>query len=208
MRDPKNGDTGDTCAEASKSGDHSAIPTVGNAFGCLSPGLFVLRDGILAMATTHCMSLKETRHHAAAGVHRAKDSTQEEVNRLRFVTSKVAEHQSIYDRALAEYEKAEDVLKTARSDSSTVTNREEKLKKNNHLKSCEALVKSWAKNLDTARERLAFWEFKNTRQVELVGKLSDAAHAADLNYRRTCDMIDSDIGKVEALAEFLSSTRS
>ena len=201
------GEAGDPCTEFTKSLEESAVPRVGRD-GTLCPGLYVLRDGIMQLASSHCMSLKENRHHAAAGVLRAKDRTRDEVDRLRFFESKVTEHQAMYDKALSEYETEREVLKAARNDLSDVSNLEDKLKKTKYIKSCETLVNSWASNLEIARERLAYWEFKTTRQVALVGKLTDAAHSLEVAYRGTCEVIETDIRHVEALTEFLVRTQT
>ncbi|KAG0594647.1 hypothetical protein M758_UG096000 [Ceratodon purpureus] len=181
----------------------SARARTSNDLARVLPGLYVIKEGILPLLSSHCFSLRETRHTAAAEVHRAKDRQQEEVQRLRFVERKVAEKVAIHERALEEYEEAVHVLNAAREDRAAPVTMEEKLKKKNYLKNCEALVEFWAENLGIARERLTAWQFKNTRQIAIVGKLTDEAHTTEVNYMRTSNMIDVDIANLQAVSELL-----
>ena len=165
--------------------------------------MYLIRDEVLPLLSARTFSLREARHAAAAVVHRAKDRKQEEIERLRFFERKVSEKMTIHDRALEEYEKARHVLSTARDDRAATVNLEEKTQKAIYRKNCEALVKSWGITLDSAREGLALWQFKNTRQIAFVGKLTDEAHGAELTYRRTSDMIDVDISNLQTVSDFL-----
>ena len=166
-------------------------------------GLQVIREGIIPLVSSQSMRLRENRHVAAGIVHRAKDRAKEEVDRLRFVERKVAENRAINDRALEEYEKAQEVLRAAHDDRPTPMNLEEKMNKRKYVQNCEALVKSWGVNLDVARLRLAGWEFKHTRQIAIVGQLTIEAHNADLNYTRISHNIDMDIANLQAQSELL-----
>ena len=171
------------------------------------PGLYVIRDGILQLVKSHEMTLKETRETAFAELHLANDRLEEERKRLHFVEKKVRETAASDISVTKEYEKAREVLTEALTDQSAPSNLDEKISRNKYLKNCESLVKAWTRNVEIARERVAEWEFKSTRQIARVGKLTDTAHAADVNCRKTCAMIDKDIEHLADLAEFLQQTK-
>ena len=202
---PKIQETGEPSTKRDISAKQSSFVSTDYLISSVIPGLLIIHDGIQQLVQTTQMTLRETRHAAFSEVHIGNDRLEEERKRLKFFERKLREVAASDIAVTQEYERARAVLAEAKNDQSAPSNLEEKKSKDKYLKNCEMLVKSWTGNVEKARERVAEWEFKSTRQVARVGKLTDDAHAADVNCRKTCHGIDKDIKHLEAVAEFLKS---
>ncbi|KAG0575136.1 hypothetical protein KC19_VG321100 [Ceratodon purpureus] len=168
-------------------------------------GMVAIRPGILKCIESERMRLRAAAHDVGRGLKRTMTRLNQERDHLKFLNRKKAKKSYAMDRAVEEHKRALEMLLAARSEEPQVTTSEKEHapRKKSIPKICDALVRSWAENVESSHRSLSRWEFNSRRQAVLVDKAKDDVQAAEVTKAADAAEIEVEIFQMHALSQFV-----
>ncbi|KAG0594816.1 hypothetical protein M758_UG112400 [Ceratodon purpureus] len=149
--------------------------------------------------------LRTAREEAFEPIAGLAQQVMEENEKLKHVLRKASEKQGNYERAVAEYERSREVVRSVHDEAGAHDNQDLRVDQKKFVKTCERLVNSWKLNVENAKKRVMSWDFKSKRQYMTVSKAHKELAEAEAKYRDQCLEIDSKMENLRGLCSFLSS---
>ena len=164
-----------------------------------------LRPNITCVLENERTRLQMADYGAGRGVSNLRKRMGEELDKLKFITQKVAEKADRHSRAAKVYKRARDVLVTAKVDEGTTAIKEktETLKRVTSI--CENLVESCLENVKLAASRLESWEMKCKSQTERVAKIRSDFIATEALVREKRKEMEASLSHLQSLTNVLDN---
>lgn len=166
-------------------------------------GLVQVRTGVDEVVLKKKNILQDALNTVSLSLREQKVRVAEEMGRANFVNQILAEKTDNHRRALQEYDRAREMLRSARVEASYETSQDRKDLGNSFLLICESLVNSGAEKVQTSQASLSIWEFKAQRQRAAVTQVNEELRTAEARVSETEAQIHADLAHLQAVCDLL-----